>query len=358
MEILFAKPSLCLPNLYLHRYELSYRATAPLRLTTNPYELASIFRASLHRVTTLRYCREANPSGRRCDHCNCIYKELFEHRPKANHIHARKFSRAPLPYVFSIVQAQKEYAVGDILRIRVTLFGKANKYIADFLRICQQLSPFFPQKYPYHFELDRVEELSFSAKGEKQNLFQNDLFQDKFLQHRKYLKLKPVSYVSDSMVLNFKQLTCLPQKGKAVLLPSLNFIVQKIWERVCLLNSFYGTQTYPKQMPNWKMLFPQDPEIILESLQTVYWRKQRTRRYNSLLKTKTRETIIGIKGKIRYSGLNMTQYYPLLQLGQYLHLGKFTAFGLGGYEIQLAKNLTKNKNKYDYESGSPLLICE
>ncbi len=46
----------------------------------------------------------------------------------------------------------------------------------------------------------------------------------------------------------------------------------------------------------------------------------------------TRMKMGGFVGKVDYQG-NLAEFVPLLKLGERVHIGKGTAFGLGRYEI-------------------------
>ena len=44
----------------------------------------------------------------------------------------------------------------------------------------------------------------------------------------------------------------------------------------------------------------------------------------------------GIVGKASFSG-NIKEFLPLLKIGELVHIGKGTSFGLGKYEIEYEK---------------------
>ena len=57
-------------------------------------------------------------------------------------------------------------------------------------------------------------------------------------------------------------------------------------------------------------------------------------RYSS--RQKTRMQVGGLMGSITLSGGDLASWWPLLWLGQWLHLGKFTSMGLGRYRLSAA----------------------
>ncbi len=73
-----------------------------------------------------------------------------------------------------------------------------------------------------------------------------------------------------------------------------------------------------------------DPDLHVES--DLVW--QDWSRYSS--RQKTRMQVGGLMGRIALSGDQFADWWPLLWLGQWLHLGKFTSMGLGRYRLTAA----------------------
>ena len=48
---------------------------------------------------------------------------------------------------------------------------------------------------------------------------------------------------------------------------------------------------------------------------------------------KTRMTMGGFMGEVTYGG-DLEEFQPFIKLGEYVHLGKGSSFGLGKYEIK------------------------
>ena len=323
--------------LYTHRYVLTYRAIRPVTLTPHSHELASVFRGALHRATTLRFCHQPNDTGRRCGSCNCFYGKLFDPLAPRDHQHAGKFKNPPTPYALRVLTSHPQYSVGELFRIQIDIFGKANDALADFLRLAQQLPSYFPKNNPHHFELLDVFEVGEKAT-DRVELFSHGMLHPSFLQHR-YQTKRPDEFQDNLQILtvNFWTICCLYQRSNPVLLPPFTLLLSRIWERAWLLNSFYGDGTYPAKAPNWARILPTEPDI-LPNARISHWRKKRTRRFKQSHKS-DRETIIGFKGRFQYQApYTLNAFLPLLDLGARIHLGKLNVFGLGQYDVKIGKN--------------------
>ena len=76
----------------------------------------------------------------------------------------------------------------------------------------------------------------------------------------------------------------------------------------------------------------EDVEAITNNLHWIDWE-----RYSNRQQTKMK--LGGLIGEITYRG-NFQKYLPLIRLGEHIHVGKATTFGLGKYKIIKNKPLT------------------
>ena len=56
-----------------------------------------------------------------------------------------------------------------------------------------------------------------------------------------------------------------------------------------------------------------------------------------LARQDTRMKMGGFVGRVEYQG-NLREFFPLLKLGEVVHVGKGTGFGLGRYKVSLEMN--------------------
>jgi len=82
---------------------------------------------------------------------------------------------------------------------------------------------------------------------------------------------------------------------------------------------------------DWSTLFPQADRVDLREAD-LRWHEWT--RYSS--RQGTLMQMGGLLGSIRLDGDGLAAFWPALWLGQWLHIGKGTSFGLGGYRVEAA----------------------
>ena len=121
-------------------------------------------------------------------------------------------------------------------------------------------------------------------------------------------------------------LTPLRVKEKGNLVVNLTFptLIARLMERIDVLSYFYCGGSAPEE--NQALLKEaQNIKAKAKSLRWYDWERYSNRQ-------KRRMKMGGLIGAITFSG-NLAPFMPYLLLGQYIHVGQGTTFGLGKYEI-------------------------
>lgn len=138
------------------------------------------------------------------------------------------------------------------------------------------------------------------------------------------LKNNEINLSAKRLSLSFITPTRLKFEGK--LTPKLEFhiLIRNLLRRISLLTYFHCGFDLKV---NFKELIKLSENITIKSnnLSWFDWERYSTRQ-------KSKMKMGGIIGTITYEGV-LKEFIPILLLGEYLHVGKGTSFGLGKYVI-------------------------
>lgn len=263
-----------------------------------------------------------------CDNCflneKCIYAKVFEAQPPSS-IFIRRYKSAPRPFVLCPPLTKKtHYQPGDVLNFELTLIGQVIDLVPYFIYCFIELGKIGIGKRKGKYVL---EEVRYKALNGSETVIYRD--------HDQTLKSIPPPVTWDMLInndipsshsLTLLFLTPLRLKEKGDLVVNLNFpiFIARLIERINVLSYFYCNGPPPEEN-----------QALLKEAQRIKVKAKRLRwydweRYSS--RQNTRMKLGGLIGTITFSG-NLTPFMPYLLLGQYIHVGQGTTFGLGRYEI-------------------------
>ena len=263
-----------------------------------------------------------------CNHCflheKCIYARVFESRPPSRHF-VRKYSAAPRPFILCPPLTKKtHYQPGDTLNFELTLIGQSTDYLPYFIYAFIELGKrgIGREKGKYelielrHKALDGVETVIYTGhdqtlKSIPQVITWNDIIKNG---------------IPPPPTLTLLFLTPLRVKERGDLVVNLTFptLIARLMERIDVLSYFYCGGSAPEE--NQALLKEaQNIKAKAKSLRWYDWERYSNRQ-------KRRMKMGGLIGAITFSG-NLAPFMPYLLLGQYIHVGQGTTFGLGRYEI-------------------------
>jgi hypothetical protein len=275
--------------------------------------------------------------NKECPECilkeKCTYSYIFETPPPADSRLMRKYPAAPHPFVLCPpLEDDRTYEPGEKLLFHLTLIGKAIDYLPYFIYTFEELGQMGLGKGRGKFFLEEVRMKSYDPGQGAAGKIEKSIYtgKEKILRdssQKLYVispEDKPVP--SGLSALKFIFLTPLRLKYQGNLSSDLPFHVlfRNLLRRISLLSYFHCGQELDVDFQN---LIGESQNIVTEreNLRWYEWERYSTRQ-------ETRMKLGGLVGTISFSG-NFDLFWPYILLGEAVHVGKASSFGLGKYEI-------------------------
>jgi len=260
---------------------------------------------------------------------NCPYAYIFDTSPPSDAEVLRTHSDVPLPFVIEpdTTDRRTTYPPGDTLNFELVLVGKAINYLPYFILVFRELGDRGLGRGRGKYRLHEVEALQ-PLSGDKERIYSatdemvchSDLevsFQD--------IERRAEEMPDDKVTLRFLTPIRIKHEGRFISQPPFHVIVRNILRRVSSLYYFHCGEQWEF---DYRGTIERAQEIRSAELNTrwVDWERY-SGRQNAKLK------MGGFVGEAVYEG-DLTEFRPLLLLGQLVHIGKACVFGNGRYEIR------------------------
>jgi CRISPR-associated endoribonuclease Cas6 len=275
-----------------------------------------------------------------CESCllkeTCPYSYVFETPTPANSDIMRKYPKAPHPFVLEPPETEGvRYSPGDRIQFDLVLIGKAIGYLPYFIYSFEIFGQTGIGRGKGRFSLREVRTgssiLSRGPGGEikKPSLLVYD-------GEQRQLQIAPSSMTwndlmqgstpSARIMLCFKTPTRIRYDNHYVRELEFHILMRNLLRRISTLSYFHCGQTLDV---DYRSLIENANGVTIEdrSLKWFDWQRYSGRQG-------THMKMGGFVGSITFRG-DLEPFWPFLALGQHIHVGKGTSFGLGRYEIHL-----------------------
>ena len=310
------------------RYRFGFKALDSIHLPAFPGSaIRGIFGHGLKRsvcVTQLQDCSA-------CDlRRHCVYSYLFE-----TPITVVKGSNAPHPLVLDVRQLKRNYESGETFSIGVTLVGKANRNLPYLIQAWQRAGQRGLGRGNARFALTRIDVLDFQSHKWRQ-IYPGDGAAFEIPQASEVgsdtQQLPSSAYV--------RLVTPYRSKRKGHLVTPETFALQgfmvSLIRRISALQELHDSD-HPAIDVSGLIHAASSLVMTQPELRWREWIRRSSRQ-------STHMNMGGVTGAFTLSGDTLPQLWPLLQLGQWLHAGKNTMFGLGCYEIHAHESRYEQAN--------------
>ena len=269
---------------------------------------------------------------RECADCllkeKCVYSWVFE-TPVPNGAEIlRKYTAAPHPFVIEPpMDDQRTYRADDEMSFGLTLIGRAVDYMPYFIYAFEELGHIGIGKGKGNFQLVEVAEESplHNGKPKKQVIYRGN---DKMLAETDGpVKWQDIMEPLSSSKLRLLFLSPTRIKYENSLTKELEFHIffRNLLRRISLLSYFHCGQKLDDS--GFKGLIEQAGNIktVKRDLHWEDWERYSNRQ-------ETRMKMGGFMGEAVYEG-DFSPFWPYIRLGEYVHVGKGSGFGLGKYTV-------------------------
>jgi len=305
----------------LARFRFCFRAIEPLAL---PAYSGSAWRGLLGHGLRRTSCVTGAKS---CEGClllhSCVYARLFESHGGSGD--DPRFQRRPHPYALTLLEAGgRRLEEGERMAVELTLVGEAIDALPYLAQAMIQAGRLGMGREHGRFELDGVQQEAGLGSDQWRQLLDEETGR-LLLSKPQPMEIPPPTAAA---VLELQTPLRIKRRGK--LLGPREFqasdFLRALWRRMQDIGRFYGDarQGVELGLPQTRAdFFDGSAELRL------HWKDWK--RFSS--RQKAAMQMGGVVGQIHLRGEALEEWWPLIWLGQWLHLGKATSMGLGQYRV-------------------------
>lgn len=321
---------MALNGFYLSRLSLQLKAVDALRL---PSYKGSTFRGGFGNAFKRVVCVVKNKP---CSMCNlrqrCIYSYVFETPPPEETDCLRKYTNIPHPFIIEPPEDGRcDFEPGDTLTFNLILIGRAVEYLPYFIYTFEELGRIGIGKGRGRYELQDVRCEGQEIYNSIDRQLRSEL-EFGVMSIEEALKTKNSilnSHNFSTITLSFLTPARIVVNGDLVVDLEFHHLIRNLLRRISNLSYFHCGK---KLDIDFKRLIEKAEKVaaVYRDLRWHDWE-----RYSARQDTKMK--FGGFIGVIGFSGA-LEPFIPFLTLGEVIHIGKGTSFGLGRYRLTTNSN--------------------
>ncbi|MCZ7361405.1 MAG: CRISPR system precrRNA processing endoribonuclease RAMP protein Cas6 [Candidatus Methanoperedens sp.] len=291
-----------------------------------PYK-GSTFRGGFGNAFRHAVCMDRE---KECANCalrqKCVYSYVFEtpNPVKAKKTEESKDENVPHPFIIEpALDEGQYYGKDDELEFHLILIGRAVDYIPYFIYAFEELGRTGIGRNKGKYSLERVVSLD---KDREILIYDGDShFRDDCLVIDSSELVREAEELNcHTAALRFLTPTRIKYQGKLIIDMDFGILMRNLLRRLSWLAEVHCDEKWEL---DWKGLI-QRAAVVKTVHSDLQWRDWE--RYSQ--RQGTRMKMGGFVGEMRFEG-DLAEFNPFLKIGEFLHIGKGTVYGLGKYEI-------------------------
>jgi hypothetical protein len=309
--------------------QVTLRAKDPLLLP--PYK-GSTVRGGFGAVFKETVCVVEHRDCARCLlRARCAFPYVFDTPVPEEAARMRKYPAAPHPFVFLPPLEEKTlYKPGDALTFGLTLLGKGADFLPYFIYTFERLGErrglgkgrgrFAVESVIWRSPHGETTQIYNGVEKTLRNTFRSINVQDLFFSHPAlpslHFALVTLHFITPTRLVYAEALTSTPD---------FHVLIRTLLRRLSNLASFHCGIELDLDFRGL-IAAAEQIETVNSELSWYDWERYSARQ-------DARMKLGGFVGRVTYQG-DLQPFLPLLRLGEVVHVGKGTSFGLGKYVIQ------------------------
>lgn len=283
--------------------------------------------------SALRYVVCPLPWGQRCADCimqsQCTYIKLFETTSEAVNAGNVKGRDVYRPFVLEPpLNGKRDYAPGESLTLNLVLIGEGIDYLPCFIAAFEEMGRHGLGVSPVQWQVERVTNLDQSSAPDGTLIF--DGMRKKFVgrpQTKSFATVAAESKQLSDKFITMDLITPLGVEEAKELVYAINtsILTRALLRRISRLAQMWCGEALELDFRGLIDRWDQNITCEVEDLRREDWQRHSIQ--------KGPHTLRGLRGRLILRG-KLRSLHPFLKLGEYLHIGKQTVFGLGKYECR------------------------
>lgn len=244
---------------------------------------------------------------------NCAYAYLFETFNDRNEKVAHPFIIIPP------LNERQLFPEGDILKMEITLMGRAIEYLPFIIYTFREMGK---RGLGFSRGRFRVQAVYANYNGNRKLVYNHE----KQIIHTDFSRLNLFDLTAREIreaELEFITPTAIKVNGKVTLHMDFSLLIRNIIRRLKALSYFHNGSVGDLLDIDFNQAGA--VETSAEDLRPFYWERMSTRQQKKI-------GFLGMVGRIRFRG-DITPFSHLLQMGEWVHIGRGTVYGMGMYRM-------------------------
>lgn len=255
----------------------------------------------------------------------CVYAYVFESIPPADLPFIRSMTHAPHPFVLRPpIEDRRFYEPGEPLSFDLILMGKAMEYLPYYAHAFVEMGRRGLGKGRGKFVLETIQAVGLD--GAPLTIFDGEVLRNRSI------RITLEDLLSDRSPparcsFRFISPVCIREKGAYLKeIPGFGTLFRNLLRRIVTLAHLHAQIDCAGM--DFSVLCHAADEVVAVSSGSEYigWRRYSNRK-------QSRMPLAGFTGEATYEG-DFAPFWPFMVLGEYLHIGKHTSFGLGRYRLE------------------------